>query len=53
MENNSLLIIVLAFVLGFMCSQMMKQMCGCQLVEGNSKTMPRYNAFFTSDFDDN
>ena len=34
MEDNSLLMIVLAFVLGCMCSQMMKQMCGGRLVEG-------------------
>ena len=35
MEDNQLLMIVLAFVLGCMCSQMMKQMCGRQrLVEG-------------------
>tara|TARA_X000000950_G_scaffold196905_1_gene236979 strand:- start:539 stop:757 length:219 start_codon:yes stop_codon:yes gene_type:complete len=35
MEDNSLLVIVLAFVLGCMCSRMMKQMCGQRLVEGN------------------
>lgn len=34
MEDNSLLVIVLAFVLGCMCSGMMKQMCGQRLVEG-------------------
>ena len=34
MEDNSLLVIVLAFVLGCMCSGMMKQMCGGRLVEG-------------------
>ena len=34
MEDNSLLMIVLAFVLGYMCSGMMKQMCGGRLVEG-------------------
>ena len=34
MENNQLLMIVLAFVLGCMCSQMMKHMCGQRLVEG-------------------
>lgn len=34
MEDNSLLVIVLAFVLGCMCSRMMKQMCGQRLVEG-------------------
>lgn len=34
MEDNSFLMIVLAFVLGCMCSQMMKQMCGGRLVEG-------------------
>ena len=34
MEDNSLLMIVLAFVLGCMCSDMMKQICGGRLVEG-------------------
>ncbi len=35
MEDNSLLLIVLAFILGYMCSGMMKQMCGGRrLVEG-------------------
>lgn len=35
MENNNLLMIVLAFVLGYMVSGMMKQMCGPRLVEGS------------------
>tara|TARA_Y100001958_G_scaffold20552_1_gene12515 strand:- start:2027 stop:2230 length:204 start_codon:yes stop_codon:yes gene_type:complete len=35
MEDNQLLMIVLAFVLGCMCSGMMKQMCGGRLVEGS------------------
>ena len=34
MDNNSLLVIILAFILGCMCSGMMKQMCGGRLVEG-------------------
>tara|TARA_B100002019_G_C21128906_1_gene527223 strand:+ start:248 stop:466 length:219 start_codon:yes stop_codon:yes gene_type:complete len=34
MEDNSLLMIILAFILGYMFSGMMKQMCGQQLVEG-------------------
>ena len=34
MEDKSLLMIVLAFILGCMCSQMMKSMCGGRLVEG-------------------
>ena len=34
MDNNSFLMIVLAFVVGYMCSGMMKQMCGGRLVEG-------------------
>ena len=38
MDNNSLLMIVLAFILGCMCSQMMKSMCGGRLVEGNYPT---------------
>lgn len=33
---NSLLVIILAFILGCMCSGMMKQMCGSRLVEGMS-----------------
>ena len=35
MDNNELLMIVLAFVVGYMCSGMMKQMCGGRLVEGS------------------
>ena len=34
MDDNSLLVIILAFVLGCMCSGMMKQICGGRLVEG-------------------
>ena len=34
MKDTSLLMIVLAFILGCMCSGMMKQICGGQLVEG-------------------
>ena len=34
MDDNSLLMIVLAFVFGYMASGMMKQMCGRRLVEG-------------------
>ena len=34
MDNNRLLMIVLAFVVGYMASGMMKQMCGGRLVEG-------------------
>ena len=36
MDDNSLLVIILAFVLGCMCSGMMNQMCGGRLVEGSS-----------------
>ena len=36
MDDNSLLVIVLAFVVGYMASGMMKQMCGGRLVEGDS-----------------
>ena len=35
MDNNELLMIVLAFVVGYMASGMMKQMCGGLLVEGS------------------
>ena len=34
MDNNSLLMIVLAFILGYMASGMMKSMCGGRLIEG-------------------
>lgn len=32
MDNNELLMIILAFIVGYMCSGMMKQMCGSRLV---------------------
>ena len=35
MDDNSLLVIILAFILGCMCSGMMEQMCGGRLVEGS------------------
>jgi hypothetical protein len=35
MDINELLMIVLAFVLGYMLPGMMKNMCGQRLVEGN------------------
>ena len=35
MENNNLLMIILAFVVGFMLQGMMKNMCGGRLVEGS------------------
>ena len=38
MDNNELLMIVLAFVVGYMVSGMMKQMCGGRLVEGNKQS---------------
>ena len=43
MENNSLLMIVMAFILGCMASQMMKSMCGSRLVEGDEKITQKYN----------
>jgi hypothetical protein len=36
MDNNELLMIILAFVLGYMCSGMMKNMCGRRLFEGTA-----------------
>jgi len=39
MDDNSLLMIVLAFVVGYMASGMMKQMCGGRLVEGKAKNL--------------
>jgi len=35
MENNNLLMIILAFVVGFMLQGMMKNMCGGRLLEGS------------------
>ena len=35
MGDNSLLLIIFAFILGCMSKNMMKQMCGYNLVEGN------------------
>jgi hypothetical protein len=35
MDNNELMMIVLAFVVGYMCSGMMKSMCGGRLIEGS------------------
>jgi len=35
MDNNSLLMIMLAFVVGYCLPSMMKNMCGGRLVEGN------------------
>ena len=34
MDNNSLLMIILAFVVGYCLPSMMKNMCGGRLVEG-------------------
>ena len=34
MKNNELLMLILAFILGYMCCQMMKSICGDRLVEG-------------------
>ena len=45
MEDNSLLMIILAFVLGYMASGMMKQMCGGQLVEGAQMPQKYSNIF--------
>ena len=41
MDNNELLMIVLAFVVGYMASGMVKNMCGYNLVEGISILRPR------------
>ena len=35
MENNNLLMIIFAFVVGFMLPGMMNNMCGVRLIEGN------------------
>jgi len=40
-ENNYLLIIVLAFILGYMLPGMMKNMCGGRLFEFSSKPNPQ------------
>ena len=42
MEDKSLLMIVLAFFLGRICSGMMKQMCGGRLVEGTPTDFNKY-----------
>jgi len=44
MDNNDLLMIVLAFVLGCMCSGMMKSMCGGRLIEGDELDGIQYTA---------
>ena len=38
MDNNELLMIVLAFVVGYMASNMMKSMCSGRLVEGMNQS---------------
>jgi len=40
MDDNEILMIVLAFILGYMASGMMKSMCGGRLVEGNASPAP-------------
>ena len=40
MDDNKLLMIVLAFILGLMASKMMKSMCGGRLVEGAATKSP-------------
>ena len=40
MDDNNLLMIVLAFVVGFMLQGMMKNMCGGRLIEGSSEFVP-------------
>jgi len=37
MENNNLLMIILAFVVGFMLPGMMNNMCGVRLIEGKAR----------------
>jgi len=34
MDDSSLLVIILALIVGYMCSGMIRNMCGKQLVEG-------------------
>lgn len=34
MDDNCLLMIIIAFVVGYMCSGMMNNICGSRLVEG-------------------
>ena len=47
MEENILLMIILAFVLGCMCSGMMKNICGGKLVEGVEKKIKLFNKEIT------
>ena len=35
-ENNSLVLIILAFIIGYYLPQLMQNMCGNRLIEGNS-----------------
>ena len=46
MDNNELVMIVLAFFIGFMWSDMMKQICDNQLVEGFGDNDPRESPQF-------
>uniref|UniRef100_A0A6C0CXF5 Uncharacterized protein n=1 Tax=viral metagenome TaxID=1070528 RepID=A0A6C0CXF5_9ZZZZ len=43
MDDNSLLVIILAFILGCMCSGMMKQMCGNKTYGSQMVPHRRYN----------
>ena len=43
MDDNSLLVIILAFMLGCMCSGMMKQMCGNKTYDSQMVPHRRYN----------
>ena len=45
MEYNQLLMIVLAFILGCMCSSILKKMCKGRILEGYERCTPdgRYN----------
>jgi len=40
MDDNNLLMIILAFVVGFMLQGMMNNMCGVRLIEGKRRSTP-------------
>jgi hypothetical protein len=50
MSDNSLVVIIFAFILGCMCKNMMKQTCGQRLVEGTNNDD---KMGFYSDVDEN
>ena len=48
MDNNELLLIIFAFILGCMSKNMMKQMCDGRLVEGASQYSNKISCWWNS-----